>query len=107
MNLIIKKKKIYKKNILELFHHELSDILQKIDMNFNILERFPHQVSGGELQRLSLARVFIVKPKLIILDEPVSFLDNMLQKQILDILLNLFSCYKKFGSAYFSFRRSA
>ncbi len=88
------KTEISKKALQEAFQHELFELLQKVGISNALLHRLPHQVSGGELQRLSLVRVFIVKPKLIILDEPVSFLDSRLRKQILDIILHLFSCYK-------------
>jgi peptide/nickel transport system ATP-binding protein len=53
-----------------------------------ILGRYPHELSGGQLQRILLARVFLLKPKLIVADEPVSMIDASLRINILNIMLN-------------------
>lgn len=52
----------------------------------DVLGRYPHQLSGGERQRLMLVRIFLVKPKLIIADEPVSMIDVSLRAMFLDAL---------------------
>ena len=53
------------------------------------LKRLPIQLSGGELQRLALARILLAEPKFIVLDEPTSMLDSVSQAQIIRMLMNL------------------
>ncbi len=67
----------------------LKDILTKVGLNENSLYKYPHQFSGGQRQRIAIARVLVLKPKLLICDEPTSSLDVTVQKQIIDLLLDI------------------
>src|SRR4026209_2476370 len=54
-----------------------------------VLEKYPHQLSGGQRQRMMMARAYMLKPDLIIADEPVSMVDASLRAMILDIMMRL------------------
>ncbi|MBC7320711.1 ABC transporter ATP-binding protein, partial [bacterium] len=59
----------------------------------DVIGRYPHQLSGGERQRIMLARLYLLKPKLIIADEPISMIDVALRALFLNILLDFKNKY--------------
>jgi microcin C transport system ATP-binding protein len=72
---------------------QVNQILQSVDLPASFGSRYPHELSGGQRQRVSIARALVLRPSLIILDEPTSSLDLTTQAEILDLLKRLQSAY--------------
>ncbi|RVA24736.1 ABC transporter ATP-binding protein, partial [Mesorhizobium sp. M7A.F.Ca.CA.004.11.2.1] len=71
--------------------------LHEVGLGISDMDKYPHEFSGGQRQRLSIARAIITRPKLVVADEPVSALDVSIRAQILDLFAEL---NQKLGIAY-------
>ena len=67
----------------------IRDALAEVQMEADVMDRFPHEFSGGQRQRIAIARAMALRPKFILLDEPTSALDLSIQAQIIDLLRDL------------------
>lgn len=65
------------------------DLLDKVGLDIDLLARYPHELSGGQLQRVCIARAISTKPKFIVLYEAISSLYVSIQVQVLELLRNL------------------
>lgn len=73
---------------------KVSELLDLVGLDASYKKRFPHQLSGGQLQRVCIARAVAINPKVILFDEAISSLDAHTQVQIMDLLKDLQAKFK-------------
>ena len=66
---------------------DLESLAKEINLEIELLDKLPHELSGGQLQRASILRAMLMKPDLLLLDEPTSALDNVIQLEVMSMLM--------------------
>jgi len=73
--------------------NQLDFFLEKLSLDKSLLNKKPHELSGGQLQRSSILRSLLMSPKLLLVDEPTSALDNIIARDVMKLLLKFLPDY--------------